>query len=68
MVVLIRITHCLGDADRHALEGAGLVVLSASCDVVTGRIAERSLVHLAQVPFVMRIEKAQPLKPERELP
>ncbi len=68
VVVLIRITHCFGDADRHALEGAGLAVQSASCDVVTGRVAERSLLHLTEVPFVMRIEQARPLKPERELP
>ncbi len=66
IAVLIRLRGAPGARERQALQRAGVQVLASSGDLVSGRIAGKYLLRLAQLPFVMRIERAQPLKPEQE--
>ena len=63
--ILLRTVGPLTGSQRDRLTAVGFVLRSSSADVASGRIARRALRSLAELPFVLRIEPAQPLSPQR---
>ena len=61
--VLVRTSRVVSQADRAALEQAGLSVRSVLGDVVTGDLRARHTARAAALSFVIKLEAAREMQP-----